>query len=403
MTAQVAARTTPQGEFIALIAMMMATVAFSIDAMLPALPSIAAELSPDAPNNAQLIVTMFMLGMGIGTFVMGPLSDAFGRKSVMVGAAAVYCAGAALAYFAPTLETILFARLIQGFGGAGARIVAVAMVRDLYKGREMARVISFVMMVFMIVPAAAPMLGNFIILGFGWRAVFVAFLVFSLLSTIWLYIRQAETLPFDARRRLNGRAMVSGVREVFSNKLVVMSTIAQGLIFASMFATISSIQQIFEVTLGRGESFPYWFALAALLSGVSSFTNSRLVVRLGMRYLITTVLGIELVITVIVAILNAGGMIPDTLMFPLTFFWFVTMFFMLGMTMGNLNALALEPLGHLAGLAASATGSVATIIAVSLAAPLGLAFDGTLVPLSTGISIYLAGALVMMKLMPKRD
>ena len=187
-------------EFIALIAMLFATIAFSIDAMLPALPEIAATLTPLDPNKAQLIVTSFVLGMGIGTLFAGPLSDSFGRRNVIVGGAVLYCAAAAIAMVAPSLETVLAARVLQGLGAAGPRVVSLALVRDLYKGREMARVVSFAMMIFTLVPAVAPLAASGIIAAWGWRAIFAAFILFAILAVVWMMLRQPETLPRAARR-----------------------------------------------------------------------------------------------------------------------------------------------------------------------------------------------------------
>jgi len=164
-----------QTEFIAMIAMLFATIAFSIDSMLPALPTIAAELTPLAPNNAQLILTSFVLGMGFGTFVAGPLSDSYGRRRIIVAGAVLYCAGAIAAYFASSLETVLLARVVQGLGAAGPRVVSLALVRDLYKGRDMARVVSFAMMIFTLVPAVAPLAASGVIALYGWRSIFIAF------------------------------------------------------------------------------------------------------------------------------------------------------------------------------------------------------------------------------------
>ena len=186
-------RRLSQPEFIALIAMLFATIAFSIDAMLPALPQIAAELTPADPNRAQLILTSFVLGMGLGTFLAGPISDALGRKPVIVLGAGLYMVGALLAWAAPTLETVLAARLLQGLGAAGPRVVSLAMVRDLYSGRHMARIMSFAMMIFTLVPALAPLAGQGIIALTGWRGIFLAFLVFAVVATSWLSLRQPET------------------------------------------------------------------------------------------------------------------------------------------------------------------------------------------------------------------
>lgn len=188
-----------RAEFIALIAMLFAIIAFSIDAMLPALPRIGAELSPEAPNRAQLIVIAFVLGMGAATLFAGPMSDALGRKPMIIGGTALYILGAALAWAAPSLEWLLLARVLQGVGAAGPRVVGMAIVRDLYGGREMARILSFVMMVFMLVPAIAPLVGSWIIAAAGWRAMFGAFVIFAGIATLWLALRLPESLPPAAR------------------------------------------------------------------------------------------------------------------------------------------------------------------------------------------------------------
>lgn len=390
-----------QTEFIALIAMLFATIAFSIDAMLPALPGIAAELSPEAPNAAQLIVTSFVLGMGVGTFFAGPLSDSFGRKPVMLGGAVLYCAGAAMAWAAPTLETVVAARILQGLGAAGPRIVSLAMVRDLYAGRQMARVVSFAMMVFTLVPAVAPLIGSWIIAAHGWRAIFGAFLAFSALSMAWLWLRQPETLPPPRRRPLAAGPLWAALREVMSHRVIMTAIAVQALCFGTLFGTLSSTQQIFDVTFGRGDEFPLWFALIALVSGTASFLNARLVVRLGMRRLVTGMLAAQVVLSAGMAAATAAGLWPAALAFPAHVAWTVGVFFMAGMTFGNLTALALEPVGHIAGLAASAVGALATVLGVAFAVPLGLAFDGTAVPLATGVAALTAAGFALMRTIPR--
>ena len=198
-------------EFTAMMGVLFATIAFSVDAMLPALPQIAAELSPDDINRAQLILTSFIFGMGIGIFIAGPISDALGRKPVIYLGAGFYALGAILAHYAPSLELVLAARVLQGIGAAGPRVVTLAMVRDLYQGRAMAQIVSYAMLVFTIFPAIAPLIGAAIIAGFGWRAIFVAFLVFILLSVSWLGLRQPETLPPERRQMPNLAALKSAI------------------------------------------------------------------------------------------------------------------------------------------------------------------------------------------------
>ncbi|MBK5925794.1 MFS transporter, partial [Rhodobaculum claviforme] len=194
------ARTLAFPEFVALLAMLFATIAYSIDAMLPALVVIAQELSPEAVNRAQLVVTVFVLGMGLGTLFWGPISDSYGRKSIVVFGIALYCTAALVAARAQSLEVLLAARFVQGLGAAAPRVVTLAIVRDLYQGRMMARVMSIVMTIFIVVPAVAPMIGAGIIALADWRAVFWSFVVFGIVSGSWLMIRQPETHPPERRR-----------------------------------------------------------------------------------------------------------------------------------------------------------------------------------------------------------
>lgn len=390
-----------QVEFVTLIAVLFATIAFSIDAMLPALPEIAAELSPDAPNAAQLILTSFVLGMGIGTLLAGPLSDAFGRKPVILVGAALYSAAALVAYVAPTLDGVLLARLLQGLGAAGPRVVSLALVRDLYKGREMARVVSFAMMIFTLVPAIAPFIGQGIIWVAGWRGIFLAFLVFSALSMMWFWLRQPETMPRAARRPLEWRMLKAAFVEVLSHRVVVVSIAVQTLVFACLFATLSATQPILDQVYGEGERFPLWFALIAVVSGTASVINARLVVRLGMRRMITTTLAAQVVFSGVMLLAKAGGIWPPALAFPAHLLWTIGVFFTAGLTIGNLNALGLEPVGHIAGMAASVSGAIATVVSVLLAAPVGLMFDGTAYPLMAGVAVFAAMGWGLMRLIPR--
>jgi DHA1 family bicyclomycin/chloramphenicol resistance-like MFS transporter len=390
-----------QTEFIVLIAALFATIAFSIDAMLPALPQIAAELSPDTPNAAQLILTSFILGMGIGTLFAGPLSDAFGRKPVILAGAALYCAAALVAYLAPTLEGVLIARLLQGLGSAGPRVVSLALVRDLYKGREMARVMSFAMMIFTLVPAIAPFIGQGIIWVAGWRGIFLAFVAFSALSMLWFWLRQPETMLRAARRPLRWKSLQAAFVEVLSHRVVVVSIAVQTLVFACLFATLSATQPILDQVYGEGERFPIWFALIALMSGTASLINARLVVGLGMRRMITVSLAAQVVFSALMLAAKAGGVWPPALAFPAHLLWTTGVFFMTGLTIGNLNALGLEPVGHVAGMAASVIGAIATVASVALAAPVGLMFDGTAYPLMAGVAVFAAVGWGLMRMIPR--
>jgi DHA1 family bicyclomycin/chloramphenicol resistance-like MFS transporter len=401
MTSSPTAPRLSQPEFIALMAMLFAMVAFSIDSMLPALPEIARELSPDAPNAAQLILTAFVLGMGIGTLFTGPLSDSYGRKRVIIFGAVLYSIGAVLAYVAPTLETVLAARMIQGLGAAAPRIAAIALVRDLYKGRDMARIVSFTMMIFTLVPAVAPFMGQGIIAIGGWRSIFLAFVAFALVACLWLGLRQPETLPPEARRKMSVASLWSAAREVMSHRVILISIAVQTLVFSALFATLSTTQPIFDQTFGQGDNFPMWFAVIALCGGTSSFLNSRLVGKLGMRRMVTGALVLQVGFTAVMLAALLAGVWPPAMAFGAHLVWTIGVFYMVGPTVGNLNALALEPVGHIAGMAASITAAIATIASVLLAAPVGLMFDGTAVPLMAAILVFSALGVGLMRMIPR--
>jgi DHA1 family bicyclomycin/chloramphenicol resistance-like MFS transporter len=384
-----------QTEFVALIAMLFATIAISIDAMLPALPEIAATLSPDAPNAAQLVVTSFVLGMGIGTLFTGPLSDTFGRKRVILIGSGLYALAALACYFAPSLEVLLAARLLQGLAAAAPRTVAIAMVRDLFSGREMAKIMSFVMMIFTIVPALAPLMGQGIISLGGWHAIFLAYILFAGLAMLWLGLRQPETLPVENRRPLHLATLWTGTKELFTHRIVVVSTLLQTLTLGCLFATLSSLQGIFELQFDRAESFPLWFAVIAVASMGGSLLNSRIVMTLGMRRVVQRTYAGVLILSLLALATLGTGLLHGYLSFAVQMLWCIGLFSMMGLTMGNLNALAMEPVGHIAGLAASVISSLATVGSVLLAIPIGLAFDGTSTPLILGVTVLTALNLIL--------
>jgi DHA1 family bicyclomycin/chloramphenicol resistance-like MFS transporter len=258
------------------------------------------------------------------------------------------------------------------------------------------------MMVFMLVPAVAPAAGTVIIGAFGWRSLFIAFVIFAGIGCIWLGLRQPETLHPENRRPLRAGPLRAAFAEVISYRVIVVSTVVQAVLFGALFGTLSSTQQVFDITFGRGATFPLWFAVIAVLAGTANFVNARLVGRLGMRYLITTALGTQVILSAIFATVTAFGLWSDALYFPAYVFWTTSVFFMTGLTIGNLSALALEPVGHIAGMAASMTAALATVLGVALAVPLGLAFDGTPVPLMTGVSVLAALGWALMRLIPRR-
>ncbi|KFI25531.1 multidrug MFS transporter [Haematobacter missouriensis] len=386
----------PFGEFVALIAMMFATIALSIDAMLPALPQIAHELDLANPNRAQIIIPVFMAGIGLGQLFAGPLSDSFGRRRIIVIGVAIYIMGSLTAYLSHSFELLLVARFLQGIGASAPRIVGVAIVRDRYEGRMMARVMSFVMTLFILVPAIAPLFGTFVIHLAGWRSIFLVLVFAGVVMALWLLSRQPETLEVNHRRPFSFRAIGGAMREIFGNRLVVVYLLAMTLGFGPLFGFISSVQQIYDVSFGMGESFALWFAAQALIAGTAGPINATLVMRFGMRRMASTAFLIQAVLSVVMFTLWRIGVF-ESHPFPAFFCWAAAVFFLNGFIFGNLNALSLEHLGHIAGSAASVIGAVSTVLAVLIAFPIGQAFDGTPMPLIFGITCCAcAGYLLML-------
>lgn len=380
-------------EFIALMGMMFATIAFSIDAMLPALPQIADDLTDGDAAQAALILSVFLMGMGLGTFFTGPLSDALGRKPVVYAGAALYIVSAAVGWYEDSFVPVLIARFFQGLGAAGPRVVALAIIRDLYAGRGMARIMSIVMMIFTLVPAFAPAMGA-VIMGFtGWRGIFGAFVLFSVISVGWLALRLPETLPRADRRPLRFRLMRDAVIEMFRHPTVRLSIIVQTLIVAMLFSTLMLIQPIYADVYGRGDSFPFWFGLVALVSGLASLTNALVVVRLGMRRLVTWALATQVVLAGAMLVLTTAHLPGEFYLFLL---WQLSLFCTASFAIGNLNAIAMDPMGHIAGMAASVIGAFSTLAAAAIASPVALFYDGTARPLTVAALLFVAVGYVLM-------
>ena len=379
------------GEFIPLVALLFSLVALAIDAMLPALPEMGRDLDVPRPNDVQYVIISLFLGLGFGQICFGPLSDRIGRKPAIYAGLAVFMAGCVVSIVAPTFETMIAGRVLQGIGVAGPRIVTVALVRDQYAGRPMARIMSFAMAVFILVPAVAPALGLLVLRTAGWRAIFVAFFVIAAAALVWLLVRQPETLPAARRRPLSPRTLVAAVREVLGSRAAVGYTVATGFAFSPFVAYLSSAPQMFEDGYGIRDLFVFWFAVLALVIGAAAIVNGRLVMRFGMRWLST-------VAAAAIAVVSAAawiGLAPYDGLFPFWLFmaYFLFVFVCIGLLFGNLNALAMEPLGHIAGVGAAVVASVATLISVPLGGVVGQMFDGTLYAQTGAFAVFGVGML----------
>ena len=371
-------------EFASLVALLTSLIALSIDAMLPALPQIAADLAVGNPNDAQLVIGLFLLGNAFGQLFFGPLSDTFGRKPVIVAGLSLFLVGCAVSVFAESFSMLLLGRVLQGVGASGPRTVTMSMVRDLYSGRSMAQIMSISMSIFILVPMLAPALGQAIMLLMGWRYIFGSFILFGVLGLLWLLLRQPETLADGNRRPLRPAAIANGFVIVCRSRAALGYSLAIGTMFGAFIGFLSSIQQIFHDVFSVGKSFPYLFGLLAVFLGVASFLNSRIVMRFGMQKIVRLAMAcspvVSLMYLLICLLVNDPGLITFMV-------WGALCFFGVGLCVGNINALAMEPLGEIAGLGAAVVGFFTSSVAVLVGIPLGRAYDGTQIPLIAGFIV----------------
>ncbi|PID35639.1 MAG: multidrug MFS transporter [Rhodobacterales bacterium] len=388
----------PFPELVLLLAALMSTMAFSIDSVMPALPELAATFRPDAPSRAQLVISVFLIGAGAGMLIFGPMADSIGRRRTLTAGATLYAAASLIGMFATSLEMLLAARLVQGMGASAARITAQATTRDMFSGREQARVASITFLFFLMVPAAAPLIGQWITHLTGWRGLFGAYLL--MISAVWFWFqnRQPETLLPANRRPYRPakirQAMGEVLRQPIARRYLMVNTLGLG----QLMAFISSAQQIFTDHLGLGDRFPLYFALIALTSGASALLNARLVMRLGMRPLAIFAYGTQIGLASLYWIAMQTGLVallPQGAQIWLFVAWAISLFLMNGLTFGNLNALSMEPLGHIAGTAAAVIGAFSTGFSVLIAIPIGQAFDGTPMPLVGGVALCSAAGFLL--------
>jgi len=382
-------------EFVALMATLMSLVALSTDAMLPALGEIGRDLGVGRDNDVQLVVTLIFLGIAVGQLAYGPLSDSAGRKPALLAGLGLFMVGCLLSLFSRSFPMMLTGRLLQGLGVAGPRIVTIAVIRDQYEGRPMARVMSFAMAIFVIVPIIAPAMGQGILLIADWRAIFGAFLVIATATALWFMIRQPETLPVDRRAPFTLTRISSGFREVLTTRATLGYTVAAGLGSGPFIAYLSTAQQVFQVQYGLGKLFPLYFALLSIALGTASLSNARLVMRFGMKALARWSL-------VMMGLISAGFFVVAYLADGHPPLWtllayLLLVFFCEGILYGNMNALAMEPLGHIAGIGASVVGALSMVISIAGGVLIGQAYDGTVLPLVAGFGILGFAALAPMR------
>ncbi len=374
----------PQLEFVLLMASLMSIVALGIDAILPALDVIGSAVGSTDPVKNQQIIIMIFLGLGIGPLIFGPISDSWGRKPTVIISFLFFIMASLICLYAQNMTVLLLGRVFQGIALSAPRTISIAMVRDVYSGNFMARIMSFITSIFIFIPIIAPTLGKWILDGYNWQAIFYFQLVFAIIICFWFWRRQPETLAEENRITFSSHLFKDGMIELLKYKRTMGFTVISGLITGSFLVYLSTAQQVFEDQYGLKEEFPYIFAGLALSIGLATFLNGTLVLKFGMEKLITVslwgYLGISLLYLVIYY--NAGNPPVSYL-----FLFFALQFFAVAFLFGNLRAIAMEPIGHIAGIGAAITGFISTLMSVPISTYIGGFVKDSAMPLFIGFSI----------------
>ena len=373
-------------EFILLMASLMSIVALAIDAILPAMSAIGISVNSLDTGNNQLLITMIFLGLGFGQLLFGPLSDSFGRKPIVYIGFAVFALGSIVCVLSHSLEMMVVGRIIQGIGLAAPRTIAIAVIRDMFKGDYMAKIMSFVTTFFILVPVIAPVMGKFILNHYDWTGIFYVQLIMALAVAIWFWKRQPETLKPEYKIKFTKHVFIDGLKELIKHKETIGFTIISGFISGAFIVYLSASQVIFENQYGLIDEFPYIFAGLACGVGLSTFLNGSFVMRLGMwrlSYLAIIVFSVNALLYVLL-FWNA----TNNPALPIILIFMAIQFFTIGFIFGNLRAIAMEPIGHIAGIGAAITGFISTIMAVPIANYIGSFVDTTALPLFIGFTVF---------------
>jgi DHA1 family bicyclomycin/chloramphenicol resistance-like MFS transporter len=394
---------TSQFEFVALMASLMSVVALAIDALLPALEIIGITIGTTNVVDNQLLITMIFLGLGFGPLVFGPLSDGLGRKPVVYMGFALFIGASFICVNATSLEMMVVGRILQGIGLSAPRTISIAIIRDMYSGDYMARIMSFVTVVFILVPVVAPALGKFVLDYYKWHGIFYIQVIISLIVSFWFWKRQPETLSVENKKVFSKNGFIGEFKELLKFKKTIGFTVISGFITGSFMVYLSSSQQIFQNQYDLKEEFPYLFAGLAIAIGAAVFSNGVLVLKYGMEKLITVALVSFFVVSATYVALFYNTPNPDVRILLL---FFGLQFFSIGFLFGNVRAMAMEPVGHIAGIAAAVTGFISTIMAVPISIFIGRFIKETALPLFVGFSICSALAvslLIYLKVDEKRS
>lgn len=370
-----------QLEFVVLMAALMSIVALSIDAVLPALPDIGKHLNVGDPSENPKLITSIFLGLGFGQLILGPISDSLGRKPIVYLGFTIFIIASIICVTTKNFEIMLLGRILQGVGLAAPRTMAIAMVRDSYNGDYMSKIISIVVMVFILVPVIAPTLGQFLMNHYDWKSIFTFNLIFGVLVMFWFWLRQTETLKKEYKKTFRFSIYKTGTFEFLRIRSAVIYTLLSGFITGSFMVYLSTSQQIFEKQYDLAEEFPLIFASLAISIGLATFLNSQLVVRFGTRNIVHTAMLSFVLISLLFLVIFREGQNPSV---EVLIGFFAVQFFCIGFLFGNLRSLAMEPIGHIAGIGSALNGFISTVMAVPIANYIGGFIVDSVAPMFLG-------------------
>lgn len=389
-------------EFVLLMASLMSVVALAIDALLPAMDIIGSAMGVTDSVDNQLLIIMIFLGLGAGPLLFGPISDSWGRKPVVYIGFVLFIIASFICIYAQNMEIMIAGRILQGVALSAPRTISIAMVRDIYNGDFMARIMSFITVVFLLIPTIAPAMGKWVLDNYNWQAIFYVQLLFAVLISVWFWRRQPETLPVAQRIPFTKTIFYDGLKELLKYQRTMGFTLISGFIVGSFLVYLSTAQQIFQEQYDLKEEFPFIFAGLAIAIGTSTFLNGTLVLRFGMEKMVTTFLLGYCGISMLYVLLYFNGGNPSV---EVLLLFFGLQFFAIGFLFGNLRALAMEPIGHIAGIGAAITGFISTLMSVPISTFIGRFVTNTALPLFIGFSIcslFSIGILYYLKLRVNR-
>ena len=387
-------------EFVCLMATLISIMAMSIDSVLPALSYIFIDFNLDNQNSSQYVIGFVLLGFAFGQIFYGPISDSLGRKNTCYIGYLFFIIGTLICIFSQNFNQIILGRILQGFGGAAFRVCSTALVRDMYSGTDMAKIMSIVMSVFVLVPVFAPSVGQLILFFGNWRFIFVFLIIFTTTGVLWMSFRLQETLKPENKRSLSFLGVLNSFKFVLTNKNAMIYTACSGFAFSGLIGYINSSQQILQNIFHTGNMFSIYFSISAISIGISSFVNSMIVKKYGMRkisnFAILTIVFTSMIFLLIYIILSRN---ISLLMFMI---YIMIIFFCFGLLFGNFSALAMQHMCSLAGTASSVIGSISSIISVIIGTIIGQSFNNTILPICIGFLTLSLFSLVLQLFLTKQ-